>query len=602
MGNAKYVTDEIGDAYTKWSSGNIIMITAATGSGKTHFILHALLKYAYVNKKRILYLVNRKILKEQLEKELLKIETELYSPANSFPDMKQIIFITTYQNIEENLRTGNNINYLYYYDYCIYDECHYFYNDSNFNTYTELSYDFLRYIFDKKIQIFISATMENMHARIINRGVNHSLFQPQLTLQRVKNLNNKTRHLEYSIESDYNYVNLKAIKDNKMLIEMILKNINVQHEKWLIFTDNIQEGKELKKILENSDRALQNDVIFIDAKYNNNTTASHAVDEIAQKQQITKRIVITTSVMDNGISLHDQNLRNLVITADTKESFIQMLGRKRTDGKKVTLYIFMRDKLHFQRRLHNIDTVLDFYRAHQRTIKELYTIKYTTSDVNGKPELHEDIFPPFSMSCYDFATNVQLQQPILNVLWQQPILNDIIQNRYPHAHEKLCYSFNGYIAFNSFSVERCMQLKAFYSEMIDKLGLDSNAFLIQQAEWIGISDETIEHLITDTTSSLRQRIEKNISSFTGRELDSNENKELKARIKDDIKQLAESKDEKEEKEIINNKLKTLNQNDRVISANDFNYFMELLELPYKMEKPNKSTFLITTIATNTQKQ
>ena len=43
--------------------------------------------------------------------------------------------------------------------------------------------------------------------------------------------------------------------------------------------------------------------------------------------------MIATAVMDNGVSFHDTALRNMVIFADTKEEFIQMLGRKRTDGK-----------------------------------------------------------------------------------------------------------------------------------------------------------------------------------------------------------------------------------------------------------------------------
>lgn len=592
MENAKYVTDEIGDAYTKWSSGNIIMITAATGSGKTHFILHTLLKYAYVTKKHILYLVNRKILKEQLEKELSgTIENEFYSTFGYLPNINQIILITTYQNIEADLRMGRPVDYLHEYDYCIYDECHYFYNDSNFNTYTELSFDCLRYFFDSKIQIFISATMENMQD-IIKKPLDY-IVVPHGTYERITKLDsNKRKYYEYSIKPEYNYIDLKAIKNEKMMIEIISQNINVKHEKWLIFTDSIQEGKNLEKKLTSLNQNLQNDVIFIDAKYRNNETMNHAVNEVAQKQRITERIVITTAVMDNGISFHDKELRNLVIMADTKESFIQMLGRKRTDGGRITLYIFMRDKQHFQRRFNRIDAVLDFYRENQTNLENVY-MHFTPNSLDLSPQ--KTIVSPFIAA----IRNLHLQ-----TTWQQPVLNDIIQNRYPHAHEKLCYSFCGHIAFNSFSVRRCMQLKAFYFEMIDKLELDSNAFLIQQAEWLGISDETIEHLITDTTLGLRQRIEKIISSFTGRELDSNENKELKTQIKDDIKQLVESQNEKgeTETETKNNKLKTLNQNDRVISANDFNYYMELLELPYKMEKPNKSTFLITTIDTNTQDQ
>lgn len=63
------------------------------------------------------------------------------------------------------------------------------------------------------------------------------------------------------------------------------------------------------------------------------------------KEKRSKKILITTSVMDNGISLEDEYLRNIVIMADTKETFIQMLGRKRikNNNEKLNLYILKRD-------------------------------------------------------------------------------------------------------------------------------------------------------------------------------------------------------------------------------------------------------------------
>lgn len=558
-----YFSDEIGNDYTTWESGDIIMITAATGSGKTHFILHVLLEYVCEENKRMLYLVNRKILKKQLEENLSTVVTEHIS-------------IKTYQEIETDLRTNSHLDYLCYYDYCIYDECHYFYNDSNFNTYTELSFDFLRCLFDAKIQIFISATMENMEKTIQTRGVNYFAI-PHDTYKRVTKLNLKIRYKKYFVESNYDYIDLKAIKDEQMMLEMILKNITSDSEKWLIFTDSIREGKNLKKKLEDSCQKLENNVVFIDARYKYNETANKEVTEISKNQQANKKIVITTSVMDNGISFHDQNLRNIVVMADTKESFIQMLGRKRKDGKKVTLYIFMRNKLHFQRRLNKINNILEFYKANQGYIKQMYT--FHPKDVSKTQEL----LYPFTVAIYNCP---------LRTSYQQPVLNDIIQNRYPHAHEKLCYSFNGHIAFNTFSVERCMQLKIFYTNIIAEFDNNPNAFLIQQAKWLSFGDEIIEHLITDTTLDLRQRIEKKLFPFINRKLTGEDNKELKRQIKDDIKQLVQSNDEKAEKNT-NNKLKSLNQNDRVISENDFNYFMKLLDIPFKMEKPDKSTFLIT---------
>lgn len=62
----RFVSDEIGEKYKEWKNRNIIFITSPTGSGKSYFILHIFLKWAIKNNMRILYLVNRRILKMQL--------------------------------------------------------------------------------------------------------------------------------------------------------------------------------------------------------------------------------------------------------------------------------------------------------------------------------------------------------------------------------------------------------------------------------------------------------------------------------------------------------------------------------------------------------
>ena len=48
--------------------------------------------------------------------------------------------------------------------------------------------------------------------------------------------------------------------------------------------------------------------------------------------------------MDNGISFIDSDLKHIVVSADTQEEFIQMLGRKRANNEKVTLYIYRRNQ------------------------------------------------------------------------------------------------------------------------------------------------------------------------------------------------------------------------------------------------------------------
>ena len=107
--DAKYISDIVGDEYQEWikgtnkvnrnPGGNIIFMNAPTGSGKTYFIFNIFLPFCASNGLRILYLVNRRILKDQLEKYL---DDNYNLPRNN-------IKIASYQYIEELLR-DNNIN------------------------------------------------------------------------------------------------------------------------------------------------------------------------------------------------------------------------------------------------------------------------------------------------------------------------------------------------------------------------------------------------------------------------------------------------------------------------------------------------------------
>lgn len=62
----KYIEEIIDKEYKKWKNGDKIVISSPTGSGKSTFVLKKLLPWAVDNGKKIVYLCNRKILKDQI--------------------------------------------------------------------------------------------------------------------------------------------------------------------------------------------------------------------------------------------------------------------------------------------------------------------------------------------------------------------------------------------------------------------------------------------------------------------------------------------------------------------------------------------------------
>lgn len=151
----KYVADIIGNDYEElWQPGNVIYIETQTGSGKTTFVLEKLLPLAIEREERILLLVSRKPLFEQLHHDLMK-----YLSANGLIYEKIIdaITIDTYQSLGKQIAAQRSCRA---YDFIVADESHFFLSDATFNSETALIYDFIMEQ-KKAIRIFMSGTIES---------------------------------------------------------------------------------------------------------------------------------------------------------------------------------------------------------------------------------------------------------------------------------------------------------------------------------------------------------------------------------------------------------------------------------------------------------
>lgn len=607
----QFVSDVVGRAYEQWLVGDVVKITAPTGSGKSYFILHTLLKHAIKKNKKILYLVNRRILKKQLEEEIKgKIQYELRKELKWNIQVSAYIEIATYQYFENSLKSGTlNSGILDYpdkYDYVVYDECHYFYSDSTFNTNTELSYDFLRKIFYGCVEIFMSATMEHMQKIIDERkAVSMYPLRDACTI----NVKNALRHASSSTEDfcnfivpiNYDYVKLHIFEDDNNLIDMVLQSHRTG-EKWLIFVDYIPRGKELeKKITTKSTFGYsKEDVVFIDAGYEQDIYALRAVEELSSDKLIKKSVIITTAVMDNGISFQDAALRNIVIMADVEEEFIQMLGRKRQDGKTVNLFICKRDSNYFLRRKKAVEGALELYDCYR---KDIYGMYWNSMDINHGLDHMENgnvikLFTPAQCVSEPIVRNSVVQR----VNRQQKMLNDMIANTYIYENiKKFCYFVNGIAAFNSFSIERLYNLQDFYSEMEQELKENEFAFVERQAKWLSCSEKEVEKSIeafyADANEKwrevIKEKLEKLFNKSESISLTTSECVALKRDNEQNITRtpffeamiyfyelcyLPESDMES---------LADFKKNDRPFKEKSFNSCMKLANLPYWMRIPEK---------------
>lgn len=617
-GVPQYVEDEIGNKFKMWSRGSRYFISAPTGSGKSHFVLYKLLPYVISNGGCILYLVNRKVLKNQLLMELYnQVPSELFKEYNCIIPVNPHITIQTYQYLEEILLEGKKEwleKALERYSHVVYDECHYFYADSNFNTNTELSFDFLVKTFDMRIQIFMSATMENVKECIQKRKPCYykSCGEDEPARQ------TPSFSIDYTIPADYSYVNLKGFK-KKEEIAQIIKSEENREEKWLVFVDDKKVGQNLmEKLIEKDEKGVfffkENEVIFIDADYDKDSETQKSVNELNRKKLISQKIIITTPVLDNGISFHDIDLKNIVILTDTKEEFIQMLGRKRINNEKITVYVCERDSAHFKHRLQGVEDALTTYQRYAFSINWLYVYPFTVEEPKEVPENGEESNTSKENNESDALkrNSITLGERIYpymktgnrycfcDTMSQQQILSDIL--RYRRLYEtlkKFTYVVRGQIAFNTFSIERLYKLKEFYKNIIEQMETDEYAFLKLQAEWLGLSEDAINNVVTDTqnadnkrcTDRIQAELEELLGEKDSIKIDTNGNKALK-NIRFDMRYFLE-KVEMDDEDKKDKMVKDIAKKGRTTSSEKFNYCMEKAKLPYTMSKDGRSTFIIT---------
>lgn len=345
-----YITEIIKQEYQKWNIGDCIFLEAPTGTGKTTFILKELLPFVKSLNMEILYLSNRFLLKEQIKKEIAEkqgLPTDL-AWLESVEELDGITVIN-YQKLQLLCQQEGfvwEINRRYRYVVC--DEIHYLLEDSAFNPEIIRLVRFLKDI--SSCLICISATLGELKEWIVweKYGVNvrymkwvrendffeYLMFPKRFTTPMT--LIYTTIH-SYTIPAHSVVEKVVYYVEQEQIIDAIGRS--KLGEKWLIFQSNKSKAKELTKKLGDS-------AALITAEDRENDT----IAEIIHEGKFSCKVLVATKLLDNGVSLKDSQLKNIIIDTISRTEFIQMLGRKRclNANDVVTLYIPQKSKKTFQ--------------------------------------------------------------------------------------------------------------------------------------------------------------------------------------------------------------------------------------------------------------
>lgn len=355
---AKYVTDGLRNEIKNWIPADPILIDAPTGKGKNTLILEECIPRAIQAKRNVLIVSNRVALSVQQKRAVMKTTK---SPMNDRLTDKGVLEtesfgntkVITYHRLRTFFEDKNNEEWLQKVMFVILDECHFFVSDSLFNEWCGYYLEKIVWKFSNAIRIYLTATSWDVLYPIAEaeKSKYHQFVKPNYWQP-------PRKCLRYYFPRDFDNYKLNFISKAEDLSYLIEAS---QGEKWLIFIDNKDKGKSLS-----SDLGVK--CAYLDAE----NKGSKIWEQIVNKQKFENQVLITTSVLDNGVNVVDDNLKNIVVFTDSRTSIIQMIGRKRcTENESVNLWVCDVPLDKAQRYYQEYERLYEWYKAFDNCHDEL---------------------------------------------------------------------------------------------------------------------------------------------------------------------------------------------------------------------------------------
>ena len=335
----RWLADGIKDDYQNWlprgrvrhQKASCIFVESPTGTGKTSFVLDKLFPFAAAKNCNVLYLANRSALNQQMRNAVARkweVKGKIKKDEATFylPESFCCLTVINYQAI--SLEPMALKTFLSDYAYIVFDEAHFFVEDSLFNAKTGL---LLKSVLDASpdaVWIFLSATLDGSEELLLaaadkiqpNNGIDDNL--------------NKVVFREHCVVYKNNYQSAVYTPSFFRGIDDLMPVINrTVGEKWLIFVSSIQQGKALQQRIK---KDTGRKAVFLSSE----NKAGKRWEMLSAEERYDEDVLITTKVLDNGVNISDEGVRHIVIPFCDQTEFMQMLGRRRTnEGERVCLYV-----------------------------------------------------------------------------------------------------------------------------------------------------------------------------------------------------------------------------------------------------------------------
>lgn len=330
-----------------------VYINAAMGSGKSYFVISKMFEKAVKDQVRLSILCSRKTLEEQYKNELFqyvwretlkgRMDLWMYMQSGNLE-------IKTYHKLAQELKIGNTtgLNFTENAGMVVFDEVHCLYTDSTFATDLYIIVRELHRFTEANVSIFMTATGQDIFP-VLQRRLN------------------RQHNYCYSIKPDYSYLRVHSFNNDDTIISA-MKN-DKSSSKWVVYVSSKKEGENLKKMLKGMD------VAFLCSENRDSERNVQLLEKIKNENCFDQKVLITTTVIDAGISLKMPELKNIVTYHYEYDIFIQTIGRKRVvDGEVVNLFVKDRSARFMLNRAKECKYTLDLY-TEIRDVARVHGIK-----------------------------------------------------------------------------------------------------------------------------------------------------------------------------------------------------------------------------------